>query len=401
MVDTHTPQPLPGSGPAQRPAPRGPCGQARADVDQRCADADRLAQAAAVHQARLRDVKRRLHDAHLRRDADGRVRDRRQLGEAKEDARRAYHDALARADDPAAVQDAAATWLREVDRLNRELERANRRAESVAREVSELERSIPGVELAADAARIAAEAAQVACLEARRTLAACEEDAGRRMAAPSGSDEDRSASHAWASGATAVAPAHAASRPTPRSNGPTPIALLLRGDRQALLGLTLRLAEETGAEAGRLQLLLLELRSAIVSRALEDHALGFRPDHPFWSQFSAETGRQLAATLSQLGYSFDGRGGWRDGRVPGIRELALALTHCGHDPRSLRRPAGQAAIDELWQGTSVLVEEYLASKAPDLALGRLIDLLGPRAARLGELWDMWGRLRPLLLPLGS
>ena len=45
----------------------------------------------------------------------------------------------------------------------------------------------------------------------------------------------------------------------------------------------------------------------------------------------------------------------------------------------------------------MLVEDYLASKAPDLALGTLIELLGPGGARLGELWDMWGRLRPLLL----
>jgi len=86
--------------------------------------------------------------------------------------------------------------------------------------------------------------------------------------------------------------------------------------------------------------------------------------------------------------------------VPTIRDLALALAHCGYDPRLLRRPAGQAAIDQLWQGTSVLEEDYLASRVPDLALGRLLDVLGQRASRLGELWDMWGRLRPLLLPQG-
>jgi hypothetical protein len=173
--------------------------------------------------------------------------------------------------------------------------------------------------------------------------------------------------------------------------------LLLRGDRQALLGLTLRLAEETGVEAGRLQLLLLELRQAIATRALEDNALAFPAGHPFWSQFSADGCRQLALSLARLGYSFDGRDGWRDGRVPGVRELALALEHAGNDPRALRRPAGQAAIDELWKGTRVLVEPWLAAAVPDLALGRLIDVLGPRASRLGELWDMWGRLRPLLV----
>ena len=174
--------------------------------------------------------------------------------------------------------------------------------------------------------------------------------------------------------------------------------MVLLGDRQALLGLTLRLAEETGVEAGRLQLLLLELRQAIAGRALDDGALEFPDAHPLWSQFSADADRQLVASLARLGYGFDGRDGWRDGRAPGPRELAMALEYAGYDPRSLRRPAGQAAIDGLWQGTQVRVEDWLAAAAPDLALGRLIDILGPRASRLGELWDMWGRLRPLLLP---
>jgi len=82
---------------------------------------------------------------------------------------------------------------------------------------------------------------------------------------------------------------------------------------------------------------------------------------------------------------------------PTIRELAVALSHVGLDPRGLRRPAGQDAVDQLWQGTSVVVEEYLAGRAPDLDLQQVMTCLGPRAARLGELWDMWGRLRPLLL----
>jgi hypothetical protein len=164
-----------------------------------------------------------------------------------------------------------------------------------------------------------------------------------------------------------------------------------------LLGLTLRLAEETGAEAGRLQLLLLELRQVIAARALEDGALEFPPAHPFWGQFSEQGAHELAASMAKLGFTFDGREGWRDGRAPDARDLAMALQYAGHDPRSLRRPAGQEAIDGLWQGTTVLVEEWLAAAAPDLALERLISVLGPRASRLGELWDMWGRLRPLLV----
>ncbi len=367
----------------------GPCAPVRAQVDYRCAEAERLAQAAQSHIQRLRDAKRMLARAQAQRDSDARVRDRRLLSDAKENARRAYHESYTRARNGSPnndVQGAAGEWLSEINRLNRQLELADRRAEEVARQITELEGALPGIELAADAARIAAEAAQVACVEARRALAACEEDAARQLPAPAAA---RMAGAAPAP--TLTSPAHVAS-------GPAPISLLLRGDRQVLLGLTLRLAEETGVEAGRLQLLLLELRQVIAARALEDGALAFPQDHPFWSQFSVNDDRQLVASLAHLGYGFDGHEGWRDGRVPGPRELAMAVEHAGHDPRSLRRPAGQAAIDALWQGTRVLVEEWLAAAAPDLALGRLIDILGPRGARLGELWDMWGRLRPLLLP---
>ncbi|HUP83841.1 MAG TPA: hypothetical protein VM284_06605 [Candidatus Limnocylindria bacterium] len=376
----------------------GPCGPARAEVEYRCAEAERLSQAAQIQVQRLRDAKRMLARVQAQRDTDARVRDRRLLSDAKENARRAYRETYMRATKSVAnndVQGAAGEWLREINRLNRQLELADRRAADVARQISELTAALPQIELAADAARISAEAAQVTCVESRRFLAACEEDAARQVR----TTPRTGAPNVYAAGSAPAGPAAAARQPATvvTATGPAPISLLLRGDRQALLGLTLRLAEEMGVEAGRLQLLLLELRQAIAARALEDSALAFPAAHPFWSQFSAEGARQLVLSLARLGYTFDGRDGWRDGRAPGPRELAMALEHGGNDPRSLRRPAGQAAIDELWQGTTVLIEPWLAAAAPDLSLGRLIDVLGPRASRLGELWDVWGRLRPQLL----
>jgi hypothetical protein len=163
----------------------------------------------------------------------------------------------------------------------------------------------------------------------------------------------------------------------------------------------LHLADETGIEAGRLQLLLLELREAIAARALEESALRFPPNHPFWSQFPADGGRQVAASLYSMGYRFDGRDAWANERVPTIRELGVALSQVGLDPRMLRRPSGEEAIGSLWQGTTVVVEEYLAARAPDLDLQQVMACLGQRGARLSELWDMWGRLRPLLLTPGA
>jgi hypothetical protein len=395
----------------------GPCGPARAEVEYRCAEAERLAQAAEIQVQRLREAKHMLARVEAQRDSDARVRDRRLLSDAKENARRAYRESFTRAKSGGAsgvVQVAAGEWLREINRLNQQLELADRRAADLARQVAELTAALPGIELAADAARISAEAAQVSCVEARRAYAACEEDAARQVRAPAAQALPASSTSLPAAQPLGMPSAQPLAQPLAQRSpdvdppppaatvvedtGPAPISLLLRGDRQALLGLTLRLADETGVEAGRLQLLLLELRQAIAARALEDGALAFPAGHPFWGQFEVDTAWQLTASLGRLGFAFDGRDGWRDGRAPGTRELAMALADIGLDPRVLRRPAGQAAIDGLWQGTRVLVEEWLATAAPDLSLGRLIDVLGPRAERLGELWDMWGRLRPRLVP---
>src|SRR3954466_10925667 len=85
----------------------GPCAVARNNVDSRCAEAERLAQAAVAHQQRLREVKRQLGEVTARRDADPPVRDRRQLDAAKVEARDAYHQALVHAGAPSDVHEAA------------------------------------------------------------------------------------------------------------------------------------------------------------------------------------------------------------------------------------------------------------------------------------------------------
>ena len=359
----------------------GPCAPARADVDSRCAEAERLAVAAQTHQETLREARRTHAEAARQRDADAHLRDRRRLAEEKAGAKADYHSALMHASDQGDIHDAAGLWLRRIDQLNRGVLLADRRADATAQQVNELERKMPGLELAADAARIAAEAAQVGCLEARRVLAACEEQS--------------------ATGAPTLTPMQAQSQVVDRAGIANAAAALMRGDRQTLLNLALRLAEETGFEAGRLQLLLLELREQITVLALDEHALMFPSNHPFWSQFPTDTARAVAASLASMGFKFDGAGGWAEGRSPQVRDLANALSYCGFDPRSLRRPAGQAAIDGLWHGTRVRSEEFLLAKAPELTLAQMVSLLGPRSGRLAELWDMWGRLRPLLMRAGQ
>jgi hypothetical protein len=363
----------------------GPCSPAHNEAQTRCAEAQRLGQAAVSEQQRLAEARRQLAGVAALRNADARVRDRRQLDAAKADARASYRAAIVRARDRSEIHEAARVWLHEIDRLNRLVALADERADDIVRQTNELEQSLPGIELAADAARIAAEAAQRTCLDARRGLAACEEEARRRI------ESVVDAGPPIATGAP-----DGAARATV-ARGVRPITLVLHGDRRTFLALVLRLAEETGDEAGRLQLLLLELREAIAARALEEHAVRFAPNQPFWSQFSADDARRVVASLASLGYRFDGNSGWVDGRPPPMRELVIALSNVGLDPRVVRRPMSQEGIDSLWRGTSVLVEEYLAARAPDLDLQQVTACLGPRAAPLSELWNMWGRLRVLLL----
>ncbi len=380
----------------------GPCAPARAEVDSRCAAADRLLAAAQTHQVTLREARRQLSDATRQREADSYLRDNRRQRDEKLAAQGDYHVAVARASDEADLRDAAATWMHRLDQLNRQARDANRRAEGLAQRVSEIERTLPGLELAADAARISAETAEEACLTARRTLAACEEQTSPRPVAATNGSPATAAAYTDTVSATPTSDIEARARAWAEADGVKAAAhALMSGDRQALLGLALRAAEETGIEAGRLQLLLIELREQIRTRALEDSALELPSDHPFWSQFSPAAVGEIVRSLASMGYRFDGAGGWADHHAPQTRDLALALSYCGYDPRGLRRPAGQAAIDALWQGASVRTEDYLVSHAPDLSLEQLVELLGPSSSRLSELWDIWGRLRPLLMKAGN
>jgi hypothetical protein len=281
-----------------------------------------------------------------------------------------------------------------MDSTNRRAREAEDRSRDLQGRIGELERLLPNLELKADAARISAESAESACMDARRALAACEEQSAGAPRTAAGEAVSATATLA----PVEVNPVSGATLDrTDQADVDKAARTLMQGNRETLLGLALRLADETGMEAGRLQLLLLELRETIAARALDNHALSFPADHPFWSQFPTESARNVTASLASLGFRYDGATGWADGRIPSVRDLALALSYCGYDPRSMRRPAGQAAVDALWEGASVRGEEYLQALAPNLALDEVVGLLGSSANRLGEIWDIWGRLRPLLL----
>ena len=54
-------------------------------------------------------------------------------------------------------------------------------------------------------------------------------------------------------------------------------------------------------------------------------------------------------------------------------------------------------MPDLFAEVTVAADEFLATRAPDLDLGEMVAVLGRRSERLSEVWNRWGRIRPLLL----
>ncbi|HSW41230.1 MAG TPA: hypothetical protein VLM76_01835, partial [Patescibacteria group bacterium] len=138
------------------------------------------------------------------------------------------------------------------------------------------------------------------------------------------------------------------------------------------------------------------LVDALRARAIDGAALTF-PDHGFWAPYTQVQGREIAAALAALGYRYDGREGFADGRIPGQRELSLAIGYAGLDPMRIRIWPSEAELPTLFAGVEVDAGRFVAEAAGELTLGEMIDLLGRRAEDLSDLWNAWGRVRPLLL----
>jgi hypothetical protein len=172
---------------------------------------------------------------------------------------------------------------------------------------------------------------------------------------------------------------------------------LLRGDRAALTEVVTALGGEDPAERRHWQAAFADLVDAILADSIAAGSLDFPADHPFWSPFTLEQDREIAGALSSLGYRFDGLGGWLDGRVPSQRDLSLALGYAGLDPMRVRQWPTEAEMSELFRDVQVAAAEHLAGSAGDLTLGELVTMLGRRADGLAEIWNHWGRIRPLLL----
>jgi hypothetical protein len=375
---------------AAKPAATERCAEERRLAEERCELATRARATADAAVEALR-VAQRSYDAHEATATDARTRaDPRAVHAAKEAAQGGFRVAVASATTQEGLEAAARDWLTEINRINTDARDATTTATREHAATEEIGGSLERLGLEADAARIGAENADAACLSARVAVAECDErtaeDAAAFVVPPSSSvpamprlEEDETLGIALEAG------------------GAPRIFRLLRGDRLAMTTLVASLAGDDPDGRRRWQLLLTSLVEAIIADAIEAAALDFPEGDPFWGTFTRVQNRDIAQALSSLGYRFDGLGGWTDGRYPSQRDLSLALGYAGLDPMRMRHWPNDEATTELFRDVRVAADEYLAGVAGDLTLGEMVTMLGRRADGLAEVWNQWGRIRPLLL----
>jgi hypothetical protein len=370
-------------------APAGPCADQRRLADERCELAARARAQATVADETHRAAQRSYDDHESRAEAAAAAADPRAVRRAKDEAQARFRAARNHAGTTEEVEAAARSWLLEINETNSQARDAAaavlREREAVRALTMELER----IAMEAEAARIAAETADAACLAAREAVAACEEAAagpvGRMPAIPSGApdegagDDDEPLAAALSTGGT------------PR------IFRLVRGDRSTMTELVAAMAGDDPSARRHWQLAISDLVDAILADSIAATSLDFPTDHPFWGPFTIEQNRDITQALSSLGFRFDGLGSWVDGRVPSQRDLSLALGYAGLDPMRIRHWPTEAEMAELLDDVTVAADERLAGAAGDLTLGELVTMLGRRADGLADVWNQWGRLRPLLL----
>ena len=378
----------PGPG-AATGEPVDPCAAQRAALDGANAHAARMAPVAEAALARLREA-RRAYDEHAgRRERAASTADPRAVRAAKDEAQAQFRRSRLGAQDRASVEAAASAWLREINRINARSREAGLVMSREARVEAALLRAVERAGLDADVARIGSEHAALASRAALMALAGCEE-AERLGSAP----PDPVAATAPRPLATADASTDGL-QPAPGED--VAILRLLRGDRATMRSIVERLGGSDPDEQRQWQLLVSDLVDALVARAIDASALSFPTEHVFWGPYTQAQCREIASAMAALGYRFDGMGGFADGRTPSQRDLSLALGFAGEDPMRIRRWPSEAQMPELFRDVRVDAGRYLAEAAGGLTMGEMVDLLGRRAEPLAELWNAWGRVRPLLL----
>jgi hypothetical protein len=369
----------------------GPCAEARRIADERCELATR-ARAQATDAEGTHWAAQREYDDHETAAAEAAAEaDPRAVRQRKDEAQAKFRDGRAAATTNQEVDAAARAWLLEINEINSRAARAATTLAKAHASAPDFAVRLERTAVAADAARISAEAAEATCVAARQAVAYCEEQASLgtlgilpQMPPPSGGDgETVSESHALAAAM--------------RSGASPRIVRLLRGDRAAMQELVAAIAGDSADDRRHWQSALSDLVDAILADSIAASALEFPQEHPFWGPFTRAQSRDIAGALASLGYRFDGIGGWADDHVPSQRDLSLALGYAGLDPMRMRHWPSEEEMETLFSEVQVAAAEHLAGAAGDLTLGELVSMLGRRADGLTEVWNSWGRIRPLML----
>ena len=422
-------------------------------VEIRCGFAELAQREAETAEARVADANRRT-DAQLGILAEVQLlADPSATRAAKENAHRAFRNAVASARDRLSVEAAARAWLSEINWINAGLSKAQlrfrRERETADSLIAERDR-LAGT---AEAARAMAETARQACIAAQHgILEGTEEElaqaaAALGAAAPSaGAPGSVGAAPAAAAGATATGVASVAggagvagvagaaggapltipaaemavaqpdgasdqaaqgAQPAPppgdgryvdlRVQPPQLIIRLMSRDLWSLNWLVDHLAGQSPSARSAWQMSLSNLVDATIAAAIDDAFFDFAAGSPFWDMFTRDQAREVARGLAALGYRYDGFGAFVDDRVPDQRDLALAIGSAGMYPVRIRYWPKPAEAARLFSDVRVAADLFLATKAPYLTLGELVIALGRRAELLAELWNDWDRARPLLL----
>ena len=380
------------------------CSEERRVSDERCQLATR-ARGQSDSAIKTLRLAQRAYDDHQTTAAETSERaDPRIVQAAKETAQGDFRAAVSAATTPESHESAARDWLTEINRINTEAQDATAKAARERDAALTIGATLEQLGLEVDAARIGAENADAACLAARVVVAECDE----RLEDAGGTDPAQQLAQVPAPSLAAGLAAGTAERLGEdetlglalEAGGVPRIFRLLRGDRAAMTTLVSTLAGDDPESHRHWQLLITDLVAAIIAGAIEETALEFPDDHPFWGGFSRQQDREIAHALSSLGFRFDGLGGWTDGRSPSQRDLSLALGYAGFDPMRMRHWPNEQATNDLYRDVTVAADEYLAGVAGDLTLPEMVAMLGRRADSLAEVWNHWGKIRPLLLDEG-
>jgi hypothetical protein len=393
-------------------------------VDIRCGFAELARREADAAAARVADTRVQLDAQAVLLNSAQAAMDPLAIRADKERAHADFHRSIDRATSRDQVELAAASWLAAINRVNGAVRASQARIQREREAIDALATQLDRLTAVAGASRAMAESAAAACREAQASLAA----AGHKVSTSRGDAPGQSAA-ALISAYEAVPAVPAAAPPVttltpvsiprpkvgpgdtagqPQSEEPEPPVQLNGSDPPAIVGLLRRdgatmsrlvdwLADADSGQRRRWQICLSDFVDAVVATAIGEGFFLFAPGNSFWDQLTVEEAREVARGLAALGYRYDGMGEFADGRVPGHRDLSMALGQAGLLTLRVRNWPGPGEAAELYRQVRVDPVALLAEKAPSITMGELVLMLGRRAEGLAELWNDWPRARPLLL----